>query len=276
LSIDLQAARLFINTGDRGSVNEHAWRQFLSPLLPAKYAIGVGEIIAPDTHDTTVLAQSEQKDVVVYDPFTSSVFGWADSGLNLFPIESVYAVVEVKTCFNTSDDVRKASRQVYEVKRIQRKHSPDVPSPLTVVFAFSSALSQETTFKIIEAMEVEERPDFLLCLGSTKANEQPHSIYITHWHYVTGSWGEIGFVTADEAVLARDRLDSRDIYLTLSQSENSLLWFYLFFITRLQMVDTQIDKARSPNLWKYAISSRLDPGHKHNEPALPQKKVNGT
>ncbi len=268
LRIDLQAARLFVSSTDRGGVNEHAWRRFLNPLLPARYAIGVGEIIAPDTGDTQILSQSEQKDVVIYDPFASSIFGWGDSGLSLFPVESVYAVVEVKTCFNNLEDVRKSARQVYEVKRIQKKHAPAAVPPFTVVFAFSSAVSRDSIFETIQDMSVEERPDFVIALGSSKEGEQERSIYVTHWHYVRGGPGEIGFVTADEARTARDGSDPRVIFLTLSETENALLWFYLFLIARLQMVDTQVDKSRCPNLWVYAISSQVDLGYVRDESGI--------
>jgi len=265
LSIDLEAARLFISSTDRGGINEHAWRRFLSPLLPARYAIGVGEIIAPDKGDTEVLSQSEQKDVVIYDPFTSSIFGWGDSGLSLFPVESVYAVVEVKTCFNKLDDVKKSAKQVFEVKKIQKRHAPTAIPLMTVVFAFSSVVSKERVFEMIQAMEVEERPDFAMFLGSAKDGEQPTAAYVTHWHYVRGGPGEIGFVTADEAKAAREGRDSRMILLTLGETEHALLWFYLFLIARLQMVDPRVDKARSPNLWSYAVSPEVDLGYQQDE-----------
>ena len=265
LRIDLQAARLFVSSTDRGGVNEQAWRRFLGPLLPARYAIGVGEIIAPDMNETQLLAQSEQKDVVIYNPFTSSIFGWGDSGLSLFPIESVYAVVEVKTCFNNLEDVRKSAKQVYQVKTIQKKHTSATVSPFTVVFAFSSVINKDSIFETIQDMSVEERPDFLIALGSTRKGEQEHSIYVTHWHYVRGGPGEIGFVTADEARDARDGNDQRVIFLTLSKTENALLWFYLFLVARLQMVDTQVDQSRCPNLWTYALSSQIDLGYVRDE-----------
>jgi Domain of unknown function (DUF6602) len=262
LRLDLQAARLFISTTDKGSVNEHAWRQFLNPLLPARYAIGVGEIIAPDKDDTQILSQSEQKDVVIYDPFTSSIFGWGDSGLSLFPVESVYAVVEVKTCFHTSDDIKKAARQVYEVKRIQKKHTPNAVPLFSVVFAFSSAVTSNSLFETIKAMSVEERPDFVMFLGSSKEGEQLTAAYVTHWHYVTGGHGPIGFVTSEETHAAREGTDSRVIYLTLGETEHALLWFYLFFSARLQMIDPRVDKSRSPDLFAYTRSSEVDLGYR--------------
>jgi hypothetical protein len=272
LRLDLQAARLFMSTTDRGTVNEHAWRQFLSPLLPARYAIGVGEIIAPNKDDTQILSQSEQKDVVIYDPFTSSIFGWADAGLSLFPVESVYAVVEVKTCFHALDDIKKSARQVYEVKRIQKKHTPNAVSLFSVVFAFSSSVTKDSLFETIQAMPVEERPDFAMFLGSSKAGEQLIAAYVTHWHYVTGGHGPIGFVTSEETFAARESTDARTIFLTLGETEHALLWFYLFFSARLQMIDPRVDKSRSPNLFTYARSPEVDLGYKRDESGILRSK----
>ncbi len=110
---DIQAARFFVSSIDVGGINEQALSNVLIRLLPARYSIGVGEIIVPDAEDTAKISQSEQKDLVIYDPSVSPIFGWGESTLGLFPIESVYAVFEVKTCFHKVDDVRKASGQVY-------------------------------------------------------------------------------------------------------------------------------------------------------------------
>lgn len=174
LKIDLQAARLFASSTDKGNANENAFKQFLRPLLPSRYAIGVGEVIAPEVNNRTQLTQSEQKDLVVYDPFASSVFGWGDSGLSLFPIESVYAVAEIKTCFHGEDDVKQAARQVYEVKQIHGKYLPDNLAPFTIVFAFASSVGNRVIFNSLRDMALEERPDIVLFLGSDRAGEQPN------------------------------------------------------------------------------------------------------
>jgi len=268
LKIDLQAARLFASSTDKGNVNENAFKQFLRPLLPSRYAIGVGEVIASDVNDRTRLTQSEQMDVVVYDPFASSIFGWGESGLNLFPIESVYAVVEIKTCFHKTDDVKQAAKQVYEVKQIHKKYLPGNLAPFTAVFAFASSVSNKVILHTLGNMLLEERPDIVLFLGSDGPGEQPKSSYIAHWYYVTGGHGPIGFVTANEAVAQRGAENPKVVCLTLGETENTLLWFYLFLLARLQMVDTQIDKARCPNLWRYVFSEQVDLGYVTNLPPL--------
>jgi hypothetical protein len=269
---DVQAARFFVSSIDVGGINEQALSNVLIRLLPARYSIGVGEIIVPDAEDTAKISQSEQKDLVIYDPSVSPIFGWGESTLGLFPIESVYAVFEVKTCFHKVDDVRKAAGQVYQIKHLQQKYAPDVPPIFTVVFAFASAITSNSIFNTIQDTPYEERPDFLLSLGSDNPNEQNESAYITHWHYVNDGHGEIGFVTSEEALAARQGKDSRAIYLTLGETENALLWLYLFLTRRLQLIDSQADHPRFPNLFKYAISSKVHLGHKRDEKGILQEK----
>jgi hypothetical protein len=251
LAVDVQAARLFTSPTDIGTVNEQAWRQFLKPLLPARVEVGVGEVIAPDSEDTERLAQSGEKDVLIYDAFISAMFGWGDSGLGLFPIESIYAVMEVKTCFQKADDVKKAARQVYEVKGMQKKHSRSLAPPVTVVFAFSTEITADAIFQTLQVLPAAERPDFTLFLGSQLGiDEWEKAGYVTHWRYLKRGYGPIGFVTADEAEGYRQGRDPRLMLLTLARSENALLWFYLFLMTRLQLMDSQIDEGRRPDLFK--------------------------
>jgi hypothetical protein len=79
LRIALQAARLFVGTTDIGNVAENAFRQFLDDVLPAKYSVGVGEAIAPDgTQPKRIDGQTQQKDVIIHDPYGSAIFGWGN------------------------------------------------------------------------------------------------------------------------------------------------------------------------------------------------------
>jgi hypothetical protein len=75
LQSDLQAARFFTSPTDVGGVNESALRRVIKPLLPAKYNLGIGEVIVPNITDTNILSQSGQKDIVIHDPYTSPIFG---------------------------------------------------------------------------------------------------------------------------------------------------------------------------------------------------------
>jgi hypothetical protein len=81
LRLDAEAARLFIGTTDVGNVAESAVRQFLASVLPARYSVGVGEAIAASGQQPRRVEQTQQKDVLIYDPYHGAVLGWVIVGL---------------------------------------------------------------------------------------------------------------------------------------------------------------------------------------------------
>src|SRR6266498_1248304 len=82
--------------GERGRANELALTQVLQRLLPSSVGIGSGIVI--DSNDR----HSRQTDVVVYDRANQpSVL--AQTTQVLFPVESVYLVIEVKSTLSTKE-----------------------------------------------------------------------------------------------------------------------------------------------------------------------------
>jgi hypothetical protein len=82
---------------DRGEAREGVVRGFLRDWLPKKYAVGNGEVIGPDGQ------RSRQMDIVVYDELNSPlIFRQADSP-QVYPIESVYGVIQVKSRLTPSE-----------------------------------------------------------------------------------------------------------------------------------------------------------------------------
>jgi hypothetical protein len=149
LRIDLQAARLFVGTTDIGTVAENALRRFLQSNLPARYSIGVGEATAPSDQTAAHVEQTQQKDVLIYDPHDCAVLGWNESAVSLFPVESIYAAIEVKTRIDTTNSLLKAVDQSLEVKKLcQEQRDPSRVSPFTGVFAFESAVRGDTPLKL--------------------------------------------------------------------------------------------------------------------------------
>jgi len=262
LRIDLQAARLFVGSTDVGHVAENAVRRFLRSILPARYSVGVGEAIAPDGGSPRRVEQTQQKDVLIYDPYGSAILGWEDSGINLFPVESIYGVIEVKTSVRSKNDLLKAVDQTLEVKKLCRFHrGPALKSPFTGVFIFESRVAGSTLFDTLKSRPPDERADFVLILEPADASEPDDSFYFAHWHYFSRGGGSIAFVTADQAVQERvNNPSSTDKFLTFGETERALLWFYLFLIEQLEGM--QLIK---PNLWRYADASRQRLGWRDNE-----------
>lgn len=78
--------------GDRGSNREEVIKSFLKKHLPGKYVIGSGQAISADGQ------LSKQLDIVIYAHSTCPL--WYNEHTQIFPSESVCAVVEVKSSLN--------------------------------------------------------------------------------------------------------------------------------------------------------------------------------
>jgi hypothetical protein len=269
LKLDLEATTLFKGTMDIGTVAEDAIRRFLGAVLPSRYGVGLGEVISASSQTVN---QTQPKDVVIYDPTYSPVFGWGEAGFHLFPIESVYAVIEVKKTIDTGE-LLKAIDQATEAKQLARQDLM-VQRPFTAVVAFHSDITTETLLEKVGELAPERRVDFVLILnpkptqGDSDASQfSPKSDYIAHWNYHTPGvgGGAIEFTTAYDAASEAKALTSKHppglphVYLTWGQSEHTLMWFYLLLISKLDEMETQ-----RPNLWQYAQANKTDLGYRRN------------
>lgn len=80
----------FKHPGEKGRLHEHIVWDLIGNICPKKYALGTGFVT--NSHGD----MSRQCDLVIYDEFHNRpLFG--DMAANIYPIECVYATVEVKT-----------------------------------------------------------------------------------------------------------------------------------------------------------------------------------
>ncbi|HKQ23897.1 MAG TPA: DUF6602 domain-containing protein [Burkholderiales bacterium] len=77
--------------GERGSNDEERCRAFLSSVLPRRYSIGSGFVVS----SAPGAKVSPQQDVVIFDDFLNSPL-YRELASAVFPVEMVYATVEVK------------------------------------------------------------------------------------------------------------------------------------------------------------------------------------
>ncbi|HTK62269.1 MAG TPA: DUF6602 domain-containing protein [Pseudonocardia sp.] len=98
---------------ERGDQGEADWVGLIRDFLPTRYA--VGPIFAVDHHGQ----MSQQIDVAVYDTHYSPQWFGAASGTRFVPVESVYAVFEVKPEFNTAR-LKYAREKVASVRKLER------------------------------------------------------------------------------------------------------------------------------------------------------------
>lgn len=104
---------------DRGWPREEAIRKFLREKLPRRYGITMGVVVS----HTGI--QSDQCDVIVYDADTSPIF-YTDKNQEVLPIESVYAVVQVKSRL-TPVSLDEAIKNIKSFKQVPRKDVTSVP-----------------------------------------------------------------------------------------------------------------------------------------------------
>lgn len=109
-------ATAFHHPGTKGDETEDNWIDWLRNYLPKRYAVNRGIII-----DSTGM-QSDQIDIIVYDKqYSHFVFHHNDS--LLIPVESVYAVFEVKQNIN-KDHLQYASEKAKSVRTLTRTSVP--------------------------------------------------------------------------------------------------------------------------------------------------------
>lgn len=90
LNLDFKNSKQINHNGNKGDYREGQLYKFLSEKLPKKYGIGSGEIIS------SCKQVSKQSDIVIYNQI-DSVPLFTSSTVQVFPIESVYGIIEVKS-----------------------------------------------------------------------------------------------------------------------------------------------------------------------------------
>lgn len=123
----------------KGSIREDVVRRFLRDYLPSKYAVGEGQII----HSSNRI--SGQIDIVIYDQSNCPRL-LVGEGHSIFPLESVYGIVSVKSVL-TSSELSDAFDNVVSAKELTEERTIIIsnrgmmlglanPIPVGIIFAF--------------------------------------------------------------------------------------------------------------------------------------------
>ena len=219
----------FSHSPSKGSAREFILMELLRRHLPQKLAVGSGLIVSSDGQS------SKQIDIVIYDALNTPIMYMADE-LQIFPIECVYAVIEVKSHLN-STELRKSVENIRSVKRMPKVAYVINDNPIKktanlygeeldhfpvigLVFAYSSIKNtQILKNKLIDLddNEVINNIDTICILNKA---------LITNWQ-----------VEVDKYIVTKEPDSQRAIIV----GENSLLTFYLFMMHVL------------PQVWMYPI-----------------------
>jgi hypothetical protein len=137
---DFEASAQITHSGSKGIVRENALRKFLEARLPAKYALGSGEIVGR-VRDAT----SRQCDLIVYDQ-QNGVTLLYDESIQVFPIDCVYGIVEVKSSLSKTEFL-----DALEKIKVLKTMTPGGPVSIPVAGGFSLVQSHPRPFGMIFA-----------------------------------------------------------------------------------------------------------------------------
>lgn len=178
--VDFEESKLISHSGEKGQFREFVLSNLLRPYLPECYGLGTGEVFSSDG------SVSKQIDIVIYDNIYSNVL-LKNKSTSLFPCESIYGQIEVKSKLN-KEELIKSIDNIKSVKSLKRENSSGLDiNPLVnislgrglfadntkrnpylgVIFAYDStnpeSLREELNNRINEANKF-ELPNFIFCL----------------------------------------------------------------------------------------------------------------
>ncbi len=162
------------HSGGKGTLREDAFSEFLGKHLPSRYGIGRGEVITPENR------VSGQLDIIIYDQ-THCPALLASSSHSVFPIESVYGAISMKSKLS-SQGLEDAYGNISAFKKIISKkgftHSLisglstgfSYPVPVTGIVAYGADRSLEAIAKQVKKLDenlpdLMTRPDFIAIIG---------------------------------------------------------------------------------------------------------------
>jgi hypothetical protein len=224
--------------GERGGEREDILANFLSPLLPGSLQIGRGEIRATNG------SWSKQEDLIIYDRLNCPRLLVGNRN-QVFPVESVAAVIEVKTRLD-GKAIKEATENIKNARSLKKTGmSTQIgpgsvtfgePTPtLGVLFAFDLGLSLETfRQRWVEAQSVlpiEQRINLTCILGQMVMVHMDHTFHL--WDHT------------DAAALNQ--------FVAMDSQEDSLLTFFLLMMRVL--AETRFGV---PDLFKYYFGNNND------------------
>lgn len=171
---DFNVSSMYEHQGNKGSFREGALRDFLaSDRMPSKYGLGTGEIVS--SHGEV----SKQSDLIIFDRLNGIPLLYSDT-VQVFPVESVYGVVEVKSKLS-KEELLKALDNIKSVKMlgddavVQYSNGPiayarKAPRPFGIVFAYGLANnSLESLAENLQGWESSQEkkfwPNMIVVLG---------------------------------------------------------------------------------------------------------------
>lgn len=117
----------------KGTLNEESLRRILTAFLPTRYAVGTGFVI------DSFGERSRQVDLVIFDELYSSKLFKTFSQV-LFPVETVFACIEVKTNIDKAGltEIAQENQSIFRLKHsvpVVRRVGPSTMAPNAIEFS---------------------------------------------------------------------------------------------------------------------------------------------
>lgn len=244
LGISIQMRAHFTNIssqlphpGERGKSRENAVIEFLKKYLPANLGVGTGFVIAANGE------VSRQQDIVIFDAQKCpTLYGSDDT--QVFPVEGVYAVIEVKSNLD-SLELNDCIEKILSVKNLPKiALFPEQGDIRTTISLFGNTY---THFPVIgyvfsfDSIELENLCNQLrnqITTRNLNIDKRIDAICILNRGVIFSTRGRI--------ILP---LPENTSFISYSNTENSLLLFYLLLTTIITQAHTL-----PINLVRYAIT----------------------
>jgi len=213
--------------GEKGGVRQRRVADLLSEVLPKRYGIGSGHIVASSGD----VLMSPQIDIVVFDAIDGIELP-VDDYYSLFPIESVFATIEVKSRLTASDGEDGPEGTIYEcvestsrIKTLDRTRH-DLKPIHCIVFAYTTDWSSDESTQVMK---------WFKRFGEKYSMKLPDLIFVLDPSFALGSSGPSGY---------NDRGEFTNIY-----TREPLLFFVSDLIHRVSSMSIA-----STHLWHEYIT----------------------
>jgi len=207
-----------------GENRETLVKRFLKSHLPERFGVSNGIVIS---HNGVF---SKQADLVVVDKNNNAPL-YSNARNKLWPVESVYALIEVKTNLNPSDlsDAIAKGRKFKKLKRsfCNADQMQRLADSLFIIWAFESASPSRVKSNLLLAFNgvpLSERPDLIIVLNGVVAMSGSYLSLVKFG--LKGSAFQVqlqGKLQWERQPLFVPELEMAEL------GENSLLGFYLWF-----------------------------------------------
>jgi len=215
MRIDFEKLGQITHRESKGRARENVVKHFLKNYLPPALGIESGEIVSSDG------GVSKQMDIVIFDKLHCPIFIREDE-VHIFPIESVYAVIEVKSNLDRPklEDCVEKIKSVKELPKKAYVEQNGAIIPTTDLygkkFRYFPTLGFVFAFDSIKIDTLRQKLDELNREKNIKLEHRVDSVCILNKGIITNR-------TIDEKINHTPEPESK---LVSIETENSLLLFY--------------------------------------------------